>query len=138
MNGMKHSRGSVTAKAKRRLGVKGGRDYVLAAVEAEIEKLLPPKAKVAVPLVNEKVPKNPLTVEVEHTDTFGGEANYSWVTRKRFTVPEEFSDRAIITKAKDVLGLNDIRHKRSDLGDMIRLDLVGMCQVVFITFPDND
>lgn len=37
--GMKHSRCSMTAMAKRELGVKGNRDKVLAAVEAKIEQM---------------------------------------------------------------------------------------------------
>lgn len=74
-----------------------------------------------------------ITFDVEHTDTFGGEANYSWVTRGSIEVGENSSDRKIISAAKKVLNLQGWRHRKTDVGEIIRLDLVGACQVVFIT-----
>lgn len=76
-------------------------------------------------------------VYVEHTDTFGGEANYSWATRKTLELPMFSSDRSIILAAKKALGISGVRCRRTNIygNDDIRLDLVGFCQVVFISFP---
>jgi hypothetical protein len=49
---------------------------------------------------------NTLTVwDVELTDTFGGEANYSWVRRDQLVLPQDASRRQIVTAAKAALGL---------------------------------
>lgn len=51
-----------------------------------------------------------LTVwDVELTDTFGGEANYSWVRRDQLALPQDASRRSIITAAKAALGLTGCR-----------------------------
>ena len=41
---------------------------------------------------------------VEHTDTFAGEANYSWVKRASFEMPDNATQRQIIRKAKELMG----------------------------------
>ncbi len=97
--GLKHSRGSVTAHAKKVLGVKGNREKVLASVLAEIEKLMHP-------LVNEK---RDIKCEVEMTDTFGGEANYSWVIRHEFMMPHDASDAQIVRRAKALVGMTGVQ-----------------------------
>ena len=75
-----------------------------------------------------------MTAQVELTDTFGGEANYSWVKRVEFNC-EGMTDRQIILKAKKELDISGIRHKKTDFGDMIRLDFScsGWLTVLFIT-----
>ena len=73
-----------------------------------------------------------MRIQVEHTDTFGGEANYSWVNRVEFTVPDEASDLQIVRRAKAELGLTGVACKRNDLGDAIELRPIGYAQVVFI------
>lgn len=75
-----------------------------------------------------------MRVNVELTDTFGGEANYSWVKRSTFDLDDNASDLAIVRKAKAEIGLSGIRCKRHDFGDMIRLTPRGSARVVFITF----
>lgn len=74
-----------------------------------------------------------MTAQVELTDTFGGEANYSWVKRCEFDC-EGMTDRQIILKAKKELDISGIRHKKTDFGDMIRLDFScsGWLTVLFI------
>ncbi len=69
---------------------------------------------------------------VELTDTFGGEANYSWVKRKTFEAPRTISDRALVRRAKALIGLQG-RHIKSDLGETIELRFAGQCIVCFIT-----
>ena len=71
--------------------------------------------------------------EAEYTDTFGGEANYSWVTRKEFELPESASDLAVVRKAKALLGLENVRCKRGEMGETITLKPYGSCTIAFIT-----
>ena len=75
-----------------------------------------------------------LTVHAELTDTFGGEANYSWVRRATFTVPASTSDRAIVRRAKKALEITGMPCRTSTLGDMIQLDPRNWCARAFITW----
>ena len=69
----------------------------------------------------------------EHTDTFGGEANYSWVQREELTLPDSASDLSLVRAAKSALGLSGIRCQRSKVGEFIELRPYGHCSIVFIT-----
>ena len=69
------------------------------------------------------------TYQVEVTDTFGGESNYSWVRRYEFTAK---SDLAAVRKAKNLAGWRGIRCEREDYGDQIVLRPRGICQIMFI------
>jgi len=88
--------------------------------------------------------------DVEYTDTFGGEANYSWVRRTVIEVADiepdtvytsaatvankrRAYDREIMRKAKAAVGLTGTRGKRTDFGAMIELRPYGMCTVLFVT-----
>ena len=71
--------------------------------------------------------------ELEYTDKFGGEANYSWVERKTIKVSPDISDSALIRLAKKEMGLTG-RHKTSDFGCDLRIDFPGT--VLFITAKD--
>jgi hypothetical protein len=75
-------------------------------------------------------------IQYEVTDTFGGEANYSWV--RRGIAPskegENFSDLAAIRRVKKAIGWNGIQCEVWNDGDTISLRPRGMCQVCFITF----
>lgn len=77
-----------------------------------------------------------IKVNVELTDTFGGEANYAWVKRASFEAKEGTSDLAIVRRAKAAIGLTNVRCKASNLGDSIELRPIGHCEVCFINF-DN-
>lgn len=72
---------------------------------------------------------------IEYTDTFGGEANYSWVTRKTIELPSDVKDRTLVTKAKAEIGLTGVPCRKADFGETIALYPVGCCTVLFIT-PD--
>jgi hypothetical protein len=65
---------------------------------------------------------------IEVTDTFGGEANYSWVNK--YCV--EATDKTAVRRAKKAIGWNGIRCDREDCGEFIKLIPRGMCQVAFI------
>ena len=75
-------------------------------------------------------------IQYELTDTYCGEANYSWI--KRGTIDtregEEFSDTAAIRRVKKALGWEGWRCSKSSYGDMIELRPSGACLVCFITF----
>jgi hypothetical protein len=73
-----------------------------------------------------------MNFEAEYTDTFSGEANYSWVRRALFNVNEGVSDRSLVREAKRRLGLTGVRCYREEIGDMIKLVPVGTCTVLFI------
>ena len=69
---------------------------------------------------------------VELTDTFGGQANYSWVRRDSFELPASASDRRIISTAKAALGLTGQRCRRFDYGEGFELRPSGSCTVAFV------
>ena len=81
----------------------------------------------------------PVVYDLELTDTFAGEANYSWVKRATLVYTFEPSDRTIVTDAKRALGLTGIKCTRDDwpdTGATIQLDPRGLCQRAFITRRD--
>lgn len=81
----------------------------------------------------ETAPKT-VAVNLEYTDTFGGEANYAWVNRKTLEIPEGLSDRALVRRAKAEMGLTGIRCRTENFGDMFALYPAGCCTVLFISF----
>lgn len=72
----------------------------------------------------------------EVTDTYAGEANYSWV--KRGTVEckqgEDYSDLAAVRRVKKAIGWSGVRCTVEHDADSITLRPVGVCQVCFINF----
>lgn len=81
---------------------------------------------------NTQTPPETVTYDIELTDTFGGEANYSWAKRQTIEVPAAISDRALIRRAKREIGLCG-PHRKADLGETIELRPVGACLICFIT-----
>ena len=75
-------------------------------------------------------------IHYEITDTYGGEANYSWVKRGKIEGKpgEDYSDLAAVRRVKKDAGWENLRCKREDYGDMIVLRPVGQCIVMFINF----
>jgi len=73
-----------------------------------------------------------ITFNIELTDTFQGESNYSWVKRDQLTTKD--TKRAIIQKAKAWAGFTGIRCVVDDFGDTISIKPNGICQIAFITF----
>lgn len=69
---------------------------------------------------------------LELTDTFGGQANYSWCNRETIELPETASDRQVITAAKAALGLTGQRCRRCSYGEGFELRPAGACAVAFI------
>lgn len=75
-------------------------------------------------------------IHYEITDTFGGEANYSWVKRGKIECKpaEDYSDLAAVRRVKKAAGWENVNCKRESFGDMIVLRPYGQCVVMFITF----
>ena len=89
---------------------------------------------------------------VEYTDTFGGEANYSWVNRSVISVPEwdHFKGwdgngriepkgyrQFLMRKAKASMGLTGRRGVVTDFGDTIEFRPYGSCTILFITWSNH-
>lgn len=72
------------------------------------------------------------TYTVEMTDTFGDEANYSWV--KRFTVSAK-SVLGAIRKVTKETGLP--ARKDYDAGDCVRYNVPNACICYFVTQEEN-
>lgn len=92
------------------------------------------------------------TYQAEWTDTFGGEANYSWVKRATVAVPEwsAFKDwdgngrrepkayqRTVMRRAKAALGLSGLRGRTFNHGDMMEFRPFGMACVLFVTYREE-
>jgi hypothetical protein len=73
---------------------------------------------------------------IEVTDTFSGEANYSWVRRG---TTERNARRGLIDAAKELAGWR-CRVRVEDVGDMLTIRPVstaGLCQVAFVMWIDD-
>lgn len=81
----------------------------------------------------EKPATEQTTFQFEYTDTFGGEANYSWVKREEVQLPSDISDRALVRRAKAWAGLTGCRCTVSNYGDMIDIRPAGSCTVLFVS-----
>ncbi len=91
---------------------------------------------------------------VEYTDTFAGEANYSWVTRANVYMPElthygydggtnyvranKIANRELMRKAKATMGLTNVRGTTTHYGDMIEFRPYGRATVMFITYSEAE
>ncbi len=92
---------------------------------------------------------------VEYTDTFGGEANYSWAKRAVVYVPElnhygytgstdgsyrkanKAQTRELMRKAKAAVGLTGVRGVTSQVGEVIEFRPYGSATVMFIQIVEN-
>jgi hypothetical protein len=88
------------------------------------------------------------TYDIEYTDTFAGEANYSWVKRATVTMPElthygydggtnyckanKVFERELMKAAKAKTGLTGVRGITYRHGDMIEFRPYRSCTVLFI------
>ena len=71
--------------------------------------------------------------QAEYTDTFGGEANYSWVKRVELEAPDTASDALLMRRAKKALGLECVRGKREAHGESLVLYPYGSCTVMLVS-----
>lgn len=68
---------------------------------------------------------------IEHTDTFGGEANYCWVNRSELAIPDSYNQSWIVRKIKEQVGWTGMRCNVEDWGDTIAIRPAGLCQIAF-------
>lgn len=71
---------------------------------------------------------------IEMTDTYGGEANYSWVNRYKVKAN---TIRGAIVKISKELGLQGQLKKIYDCGDTIRHDVKG-CAICLFSKPFDE
>lgn len=71
---------------------------------------------------------------VEYTDTFGGEANYSWVKRQSLLMESGDTIATLKRAAKKVMGLTGHRGRWSRHGgsDTLEFRPYGLCTVLFV------
>lgn len=90
---------------------------------------------------------------VEYTDTFAGEANYSWVKRKTIVMPElthygydgstnytkanKTFKRELMRKAKAAMGITGMRGKREEYGGYYYFTPYRSCTIMLITYVDD-
>ena len=80
--------------------------------------------------------------DVELTDTFGGEANYSWVRRATIEAPEYDTRKparyqaTVMRRAKAAMGLTGVRGVTDSYGDTYEFRPYGLLQVMFVTWRD--
>lgn len=75
-----------------------------------------------------------ISYNIEFTDTYGGEANYSWVKRATIQAPADISNAALMRRAKKEMGLSGVRGRVERYnGDTIEFRPYGSCTVLFIT-----
>ena len=74
--------------------------------------------------------------QVEHTDTFSGEANYCWV--RRYHCAADLSPRQLVRMAKAACGLTGHPCVVTRYGDMTAIRPRRICQVIFITWEEKE
>lgn len=90
--------------------------------------------------------------DIEFTDTFAGEANYSWLKRETVTMPElthygydggtnyskanKVFERELMRKAKAAIGLTGVRGVVTRHGDSIEFKPYKANKIMFITYKD--
>lgn len=77
--------------------------------------------------------------EIEITDTFGNEANYSWVRRFTIKLPSGLSDMQVMRKARKISGFHGKARRIDNFGDSFALwNPDGDCTVMFINFKERE
>lgn len=74
---------------------------------------------------------------VEVTDTYGGEANYSWCRRYTFRAPAGTKQRGIMQRAKACAGYTGVRGDVASFGDSYEYRPRGECVVMFVTWSEE-
>lgn len=67
------------------------------------------------------------TYKIEITDTYSGEANYSWVTRHEITA------KSVLGAVQKLSRLSGLKwHKTDDYGDVVRFDSKSGATCAFV------
>lgn len=75
--------------------------------------------------------------KVEYTDTFGGEANYSWLRVAHFDAPEAASNSLLIRRAKKALNMSGWPTRTTDTGDGLSLLPRDGSAVIMFVYPEG-
>jgi len=77
-----------------------------------------------------------MKMKIELTDTFAGEANYSWVRREEVDYSEGMTDFQIRRLAKKTMGLTGIRGTWDSFSgsEFLRFRPYGICEVMHVDF----
>ncbi len=78
-----------------------------------------------------------MTYLFEHTDTFGGDANYCWVNRTNWTPSKKDSRLSLVRALKAFAGFTGLRCDISDYGDTLEIRPRGLCQIAFAVWSDT-
>ena len=97
----------------------------------------------------------PNEYRIELTDTFAGEANYSWVRRATVSMPElthygytgssdgsyalasRVARRELMRRAKRAIGYTGVRGRTAEHGDLIEFRPYGAAVVLFVEFVEH-
>lgn len=77
-----------------------------------------------------------MAMNLEYTDTFAGEANYSWV-RRAYIPSDGLSRLALIRRAKAWAGLSGVPCEVSCFGDGYEIRPRRMATVLFVSWSDR-
>ena len=72
-----------------------------------------------------------VTWDIEVTDTFGGQANYSWVDRYVVRTPGDISDLALVRRIKSVAGYSGIQGRATVMGVSLEIRFPALRVVIF-------
>lgn len=78
-----------------------------------------------------------MVFQFEYTDTYGGEANYTWVRRETIELPDDISDARLKRIAKTVMGLTGAEGKWTSNGDTLEFRPRCEATVLFVTTCHN-
>lgn len=73
---------------------------------------------------------------LEYTDTFGGDANYSWIRRETMPSKEGETQRSIMRRAKAEMGLTGLKGETYNYGDFLQFKPRGYCTVLFVQWEE--
>ena len=72
-----------------------------------------------------------VTWDIEVTDLFGGEANYSWVYRYAIRTSGDMSNLALVRRIKSAAGYSGIRGRTWVAGEFVEIRFPARCVVIF-------
>lgn len=75
-----------------------------------------------------------IIINIEYTDTFNGETNYSWVKRYELSLPKITPDYSIKRLAKELVNICGSKGKWEDTGDGYKFIPQGTHTVLFVIF----
>jgi hypothetical protein len=75
-------------------------------------------------------------IEAEYTDTFDGEANYSWVQRAELEIPVGSSQASIMRRIKAAFGRTGARGRVDSFGDEWHFRPYRECRIIMARVVD--